>query len=141
MSFVHRNIFSTHEEAQVTSLGEWPGDGYLGVALPSTKALRKKVLVEYQGKSVIAEVCDVGPWATDNVGYVFGEERPRAEIHKGRYCPLKEGSLALATVPDGNGGMRGVAICNGAGIDLFPGTAKALGIELNQNVLVDWSFV
>jgi hypothetical protein len=98
-------------------------------------------MVRYKDLQCITEVADVGPWCVDDDAYVFGEAKPRAEEHRGRYCPRKEGSRALATVPDGFGGWIGVAVCNGAAIDLFPGTAKALGIEINQNVYVDWWFV
>lgn len=137
----HRGVIATHEEPQITSLGPWPGDDFLGVALPSVKSLRKKVLVAYQGLECIAEVYDVGPWCHDDDDYVFGPFRPRAEIFKGRVCPVKIGSNIKPSIPDGNGGFREVGKSNGAGIDLFPATAKALGIPLNLNVLVDWQFI
>lgn len=135
------NILATHEERQSTSLGEWPGDDFLGVALPSKYALRKRLYVRYGEKTVYVECHDVGPWCVDDDDYVLHGERPRAEVYKGRYCPLKKGSLALATVPNEKGEMVGVAICNGAAIDLFPGTSKALGIEEGDNVFVDWAFI
>lgn len=136
----HLNILGTHEEEQQTSLGDWPGDDFLGVALPSPKALKRSIVVEYKGTEVTCVVGDVGPWVIDDQDYVLGEARPRAEILKGKFCPrsLQGGN---ATVPDGNNGFIAALISNGAGIDLFPGTAKALGIPIGENVLVSWSFV
>lgn len=133
-------VKATHEEPQTTSLGEWPGDSFLGVALPSTKALRKKVIVRYKDKEVEAEVRDVGPWCIDDEAYVFGDEPPRAELLKGEFCPTTKDGLDAPTAPDEKGVMREVNVSNGAGIDLFPATAKALGIELNDNVIVEWAF-
>lgn len=136
-----KKVLCTHMEPQPLAIGPWKGDSFPGVALPSTKALRKWVIVRYGDLFTCAMVADVGPWATDDDAYVFGDEKSRAETHKGRYCPLKIGSLALATVPDGNGGFVGVTVCNGAGIDLFPATAKALGIQDGDNVMVEWKFI
>lgn len=137
----HRGVIATHEEPQITSLGPWPGDDFLGVGLPSVKSLRKKVLLAYQGLECIAEVYDVGPFSIDDDEYVFGTEKPRAETFKGKQCPRSLKDDSIATIPDGKGGWKEINISNGAGIDLFPATAKALGIKPNVNVLVDWRFV
>lgn len=137
---IWHKVLATHEEAQETSLGTWPGDDFLGVALPSKKALRRKVLLRYQDKEVEAEVRDVGPWMTDDDDYVFGEARPRAEILKGKASPTTLGGTQRPSVPDGHGGFKEVSLSNGAGIDLFPATAIALGIEINDNVELEWCF-
>jgi hypothetical protein len=135
----HR-VLATHEEKQVTSLGPWPGDQVLGCALPSPKALHKRVYIRYNGRQAYCEVLDVGPWAVDDEAYVFGHSQPRAEILKGELCPVKLGSKAVATVPDGKGGWRPCPKSNGAGIDLFPATALVLGIKIGATVWVDWCF-
>lgn len=140
MNNAHLNILATHEEAQVTSLGSWPGIDFLGVALPYTGALRKRIWIRYNGVTCYAQVYDVGPWCCDDADYVLCDSRPRAEKYKGLYCPMRINSIQKAVVPDGNGGWIGVDICNGAGIDLFPATAKCLGITIGENVLVDWCF-
>lgn len=135
----HSGIKATHEEAQETSLGPWPGDDVLGVALPDSKALNRQVIVRYGGNIAYCTVLDVGPWCIDDDPYVFGTSRPRAEKLNGAFCPrtIDGGN---ATVPDGNGGFKAALVSNGAGIDLFPGAAKALRIPIGQNVLIDWAF-
>lgn len=137
---IWHKVKASHEEAQETSLGPWPGNQFLGVALPSIKALRKKVIVRYKRKKVEAKVADVGPWSIRDDDYVFGKARPRAEILKGKICPTVEGGAHYPSVPDGKGGFRDTPVSNGSGIDLFPATAKALGIKLNDNVIVSWRF-
>lgn len=138
----HLNIFATHEEAQDIAAKpyKWPGDHVLAVALPSRKALNKVVCVRYKSSTVYCECLDLGPWCRDDDDYVFGDERPRAEIYKGKYCPIEKGKIDLPSIPDGKGGWKPVHSSNGAGIDLFPGTAKALHIPIGENVMVDWSF-
>lgn len=134
------NVLATHMEPQVLAVGEWLGDDFLGCALPSTKALRMQVLIEYNGIEVICEVADVGPWCIDDDQYVFGEEIPRAQEYKDLICPRKV-TGTVATVPDGMGGWKVPPKCNGAGIDLFPATAKALNIKQGDNVWVSWCFI
>lgn len=137
-----KKSFATHEEAQPLSGGrDWLGDYFPGVALPCYEALKKWVAIRYQDKWTIAQVADVGPWCTDDSEFVFGDDKPRAETHKGRYCPREKGSLALATVTDANGVVIGMPVCNGASIDLFEATALALGIPKDENVTVEWFFL
>lgn len=133
-----KKVFATHEEIQVTSLGPWPGDDFLGVALPCFKALRLKVEVRYGENIVIASIGDVGPWAIDDCSYVLGEDRPRAEFYKGRPCPRSLVHGGRATLLDSDGNPISTPLCNGAGIDLFPGTASHLGIKIGDNVDVEW---
>lgn len=134
-------VLCTHEEKQELSSGPWLGDDFPGIALPSVKALKSWVIIRYNGRKTAAQCVDVGPWCIDDHAYVFEGKRPRAEQYQGKYCPLKEGSTSLATVPDGKGGMKSVAICNGAAIDLFPRVAKELKIPLNDNVVLEWGFI
>jgi hypothetical protein len=91
------------------------------VALPSVKAvkLKKKVRVRNvrNGKEIVAEVLDVGPFNTNDDAYVFGEARPLAE--------------------------NGVSISgkgtNKAGIDL--GEAVWHALDMKDNGPVEWEFV
>lgn len=136
-----RRVIATHEEIQQTASGPWPGNNYPGVALPCRDALGKWIILRKDSLWTCAKVVDLGPWCQDDYEYVFNGERPRAEEYKGRYCPLRKGSLALATVPDGNGGMKGVSVCNGAGIDILPEVANELDIKINDNVMLEWKFL
>ena len=137
-----RNALATHEEAQKLASGEWLGVGFPGVALPSRRSLHRWVLLRYGAKITCAQIEDVGPWCVDDDNYVFGGEKPRAEIFIGKRCPYRFGDLAtMATVPDGKGGWLPAPISNGAGIDIFPRTAKELGIPIGENVRVDWRWI
>lgn len=128
MSSWHK-VFGTHEEPQRLSKSDWLGDNFPGVALPDQKALYKWVELRYKDHWTIAQVRDVGPWCTDDRLYVFGGGRPRAEIFKGEHCRINDG------------GELHSLVSNGAGIDLFPETAKALGIKPNENVTLEWRFI
>jgi hypothetical protein len=143
MSFWHENIFATHFEEQPVALApyKWPGEYYLGVALPHRKALGKKVAIIREEFECIATVCDLGPLCLDDGDYVFGNARPRAEIYKGKHCPLNILSQGHASIPDGHGGWIPISISNGAGIDLMPATARALGLKKNENAMVSWMFI
>lgn len=136
----HLGIKATHLEAQsiATAPFNWPGDDVMAVALPSKNALNKQVLVRYGGNTALCSVLDLGPWCIDDEDYVFGTDRPRAEQLEGKFCPRTVNG-GCATVPDGKG-FKAALISNGAGIDLFPGTATALRIPIGKNVQVDWIF-
>lgn len=138
----HENIFATHFEEQPVALPpfKWPGDDYIGCALPHRKALGKTVVIEYLSKVVSALVVDIGPHTIDDTEYVFGSARPRAEIYKGKFCPISKTSNLKPSIPDGKGGYREIDVSNGAGIDLMPGLARELGIKINENVYVNWVF-
>jgi hypothetical protein len=129
MSNNWKKVLATHEEKQVLSVGDWLGDRYPGVALPSAKALRKWVELRFKYQWTIAHVVDVGPWTTDDDAYVFGNARPRAETFKGEHARINDG-----------GSLHSLK-SNGAGIDLFPETARLLGIALNENVILEWRFI
>jgi hypothetical protein len=89
------------------------------VALPSHRALHRfvKVTNPLNGKSVNAQVLDVGPWNEHDEAYVFGGARPAAEFGQS---------------VSGNG-------TNGAGIDLGEYVWHALGMEGNTDV--EWDFI
>jgi hypothetical protein len=89
-------------------------DTILGVALPA-RLPNAKVRVHSGGKSVVADVVDIGPWNT-NDPYWRAHKRPQAESGTD---------------------MRGRRT-NKAGIDLTPATARALGID--GKGVVDWEF-
>lgn len=132
-----KKCLATHEEEQDLSTGPWLGNSFPGIALPSIRALNKWVIIRYGEKWTCALVKDVGPWTVDDEEYVFGDAMPRAQILKGQPCPVKKGTELQATLPDGT-------LCpksNGAGIDMFPATAIALGIKIYDNVMVEWAFL
>jgi hypothetical protein len=90
----------------------------LGVALPYRfmAEQRPNVRVHYKGKVVDCKIIDVGPWNTHDP-YWIKNRRPQAEFGTD---------------------MRG-RHTNGAGIDLTPGAADALGFPgLGR---VDWEFI
>lgn len=94
-------------------------------ALPSRRALHCRVVITnpLNGKSCIAEICDLGPHNEHDDAYVFGDERPLAE-------------QGFHTVQSGQPPVPGET--NGAGIDLGEAVWNALGMR--DNTLVDWSF-
>jgi hypothetical protein len=105
-------------------LGELTATGYRidthvsFVALPSRDALGKHVRVTNpaNGKSVIAQVLDIGPFNEHDNAYVFGGERPKAES---------------GVSVSGKGTNR-------AGIDLGEFVWKALGMQDNTSVSWEW---
>lgn len=124
-----KTVLCTHEEAQGLSTGDWLGDKFPGVALPSVNAKGLWIEIVFNGKWTPARVMDVGPWCEDDDEYVFYNERPRAERFKDQLVAInKEGRMQDRP-------------SNGSGIDLFPQTAKALGIKLGENVTLKWKFI
>ncbi len=95
-------------------------DKELGVALPSRFKARPRPRVRVVNAatkaSVDCEIVDVGPWNTDDP-YWENDERPQAETGVDR---------------------RG-RVTNGAGIDLTPAAAKAIGLPGKGKV--DWEFI
>lgn len=95
----------------------------LGVSLPARfKGKRPKVRVFANGRSVVAEIVDVGPW---NIRDAYWEAGSR---------PLVETQFPAKTKA-----QNGRVPTNTAAIDLTPGTARALGIPGKGKV--DWEFV
>lgn len=123
---MHR-VRATREALQghITASGWRIDDQRLFVALPSRKALHRRIEISNpaNGKICEAEVLDVGPWNIHDDDYVFGSQRPAAESgwHVSRDGELLHGET------------------NGAGIDLGEAVWKALG--MTDNVDVDWRFV
>lgn len=135
---IWKKVFATHEEKQHLSTGPWLGDEFPGVALPSTQARKRWIMLRYESNFTCAQVVDIGPWCVDDHSYVFGgnDVRPRAEAFKNRECPRIEGGFLVATVKG-----KPMHSCNGAGIDLFPRVARELGIKIGENVNVEWRFI
>lgn len=112
-------VFGGTDDRQPSAYGDealgWPEK--LGVALPfHFPGKRPKVWVWANGKSVLCEIVDVGPWNTHDQ-YWLSDSRPQSESGvdtTGRHT-------------------------NHAGIDLTPAAAKALGID--GKGVVDWEFV
>jgi N-acetylmuramoyl-L-alanine amidase len=101
-------------------------DTELSCALPlKFSGKRPHVLVHNiaTGKDVVCAIRDVGPWMIDDEAYVLGDARPIAEP-KGSKIPS---------------GKNQGKTSNGAGIDLTPAAAKAIGLEGMGNV--DWRFL
>lgn len=87
-----------------------------GVALPFRfRGTRPKVVVSANGKSTTCEIVDVGPWNT-NDPYWITNARPQAE-----------------SGTDTSGRRT-----NGAGIDLTPAAASAIGLDGKGQII--WSF-
>ena len=99
-------------------------DTELGCALPyKFKGPRPEVLVvnTKNRRRVTCQIVDVGPWFTDDPYWQTGT-RPRAE---------PQGSII-------DGGPNDGRSSNGAGIDLTPGAAKAIGLDGMGTV--NWRF-
>lgn len=98
------------------------------VALPwKFTGARPQVLVRNRanGREVTCQIRDVGPWLIDD-DYFYKGKRPLAETCFKNKTPIPRGK------------HKG-KIGNGAGIDLTPGSAKAIGLSgMGQ---VDWCFV
>lgn len=82
-----------------------------------------EVMNEANGKTAICQIRDIGPWLIDDVAYVMGNARPVAE---------PKGS----TIPRGKNQGK---TSNGAGLDVTPAAARALGISGMGTV--SWRFV
>lgn len=100
-------------------------DQEISCALPyKWTGTRPYVLVHNvdNNKDVICEIRDIGPWFIDDENYVLGKDRPEAE-------------------PKGSKISRGKhkgRTSNGAGLDLTPAAARAIG--LSGMGTVDWTF-
>lgn len=112
-------VFGGIDDPQPSAYSD-EGNGWankLGCALPyHFSGKRPQVRVYANGKIVLCEIVDVGPWNTHN-NYWDTDSRPQAESGidmSGRHT-------------------------NHAGIDLTPAAAKALGID--GKGVVDWEFV
>lgn len=101
-------------------------DQELSCALPwKFTGERPSVFVQNlkNGKTVICQIRDVGPWLVDDDKYVLGDKRPVAEP-KGSKIPR---------------GKNKGKTSNGAGLDLTPAAAKAIGLSGMGNV--QWRFI
>lgn len=105
-------------------------DDVLGCALPFrfSNAARPKVLVRNQanGKEVVVDIVDLGPWMIDDEYWEIGM-RPLAETCHKRGHPLPSGP------------HEGEVPTNGAGLDLTPAAASAIG--LSGKGKCDWRFI
>lgn len=84
-----------------------------------------RVLNVGTGTEVICQIRDIGPWMTDDDYWTKGT-RPMAEVSYLTNTPLPSGP---------NKGK----VANGAGIDLTPAAAKAIGLQGMGTV--NWAFV
>lgn len=104
-------------------------DEVLGCALPFRFGnIRPKVLVRNRAtaKEVVVDIVDLGPWMVDDPYWEIGM-RPIAETCYERSRPLPEGP------------NEGKIPTNGAGLDLTPAAAEAIGLE--GKGACDWKFV
>ena len=107
---------------------EFLNDTDLYVAMPwkfTGERPQVKVYNRETGKSAVGEIMDVGPWFIDDAYWDTGL-RPLAEVcyMNGTECPR---------------GPNEGKVPNGAGIDVSPGMAKALGFS--GKAIVDWHFL
>ena len=119
------SVFGGADDVNYSAYDEhYIDDTELGCALPfKFKGVRPQVLVVNRAnhRRVTCQIVDVGPWFTDDP-YWQTNTRPRAE---------PSGSTI-------DGGPNDGRSSNGAGIDLTPGAAKAIGLEgMGQ---VNWRF-
>ena len=102
----------------------------MAIALPSRKALMKKVYIRYRktGKVVKVTVVDVGPWNIDDPYWIKDGGRPEAEINSGKFY------------------SKGYKKTNLAGIDLAYepwvrlGVSRSRAYSGNFSAYVDWWF-
>lgn len=134
-NYIFNNIWGTSEEPQTIACKGLRGDWKLrssdmAIALPSRKALMKKVYIRYRktGKIVKATVVDVGPWNIDDPYWVKDGGRPEAETNTKKFY------------------SRGYSKTNLAGIDLAYEVWSRLGVSQriaysgNFSAYVDWWF-
>lgn len=96
-------------------------DQVLGCALPwkwPTNKVRPQIEVRNcaNGKTVIIDILDLGPWMVDD-DYWLGDERPVAEVCFKDRRPLPSGP------------NKGRIPTNGAGLDLTPAAADAIDLK------------
>lgn len=116
-------VYATREGlvGQTTASGRTIQETDVFVALPSRKALNRTVIVEYNGKRIIALVWDVGPWSTDDP-YWEGNGVPKAIFGQ-----------RTKNLQDRYGPPR-----NPAGIDLSNQAFRDLGMK--DNDFIFWRF-
>ena len=96
-----------------TASGLIIGKDDIFVALPSRRALHKKIKITYGDQSITCEVLDVGPWHTNDPYWVNGK-RPKSETSRHT---------------------------NKAAIDLSDALWDKLGIPRSLGIVkIDWSF-
>lgn len=122
-------VFAGSSDPQQSAYdGHWISDSELGVALPwkwrDGPPPKVRVYNRSVGAAAVGQVLDVGPWLTDDPYWNYGE-RPLAETCYLEDTPLPRGPNA-GVVP------------NGAGIDITPALAKAIGLSGKGEV--DWEF-
>lgn len=107
----------------------WITDDEFGLALPYRFAGDRPqidVINRSNGRSVICDIVDVGPWMTTDQ-YWAEKARPIAETCWRENSPLPSGP------------NKGKVPRNGAGIDLTPAAAAEIGLPGRGQV--DWAFV
>ncbi|VVB66918.1 Peptidase family M23 [Candidatus Norongarragalina meridionalis] len=131
----HENVYATYfgcgSDAQDMASGIYSTSATNYAALPDGYALRKKIEVRNpaNGKSVVLDVLDIGPFCTLDSDYVIYGSRPFAEKNKG---------VVLGTLD--RSCNRKYKALNGAGIDLSCDASEQL-FGSKTNGPVDWRFV
>jgi N-acetylmuramoyl-L-alanine amidase len=122
--------YSAYGPYDAQGRGPYLDDSELYVALPwrwTGDRPKVRVFNRETGLNAIGDIMDVGPWNTDDEEYVHGDERPSAETHYAMHEALPTGPNA------------GKVPTNGAGLDLSPALARAVGISGKGRC--DWAFV
>jgi hypothetical protein len=99
-----------------------PNDHF--VALPSTKALNKKVKITYKGKSAVAPVLDIGPWNNDDNYW----DPSNARVYKGIPRGKPQAQAAYESGDNGGKSGTGLTVTVPCGVDIGDGTYADLGM-------------
>lgn len=94
------------------------------VALPSVKALNKKVKISYKGKSSVAPVLDIGPWNNDDDYWNPSDSR----VYKGIPRGMPQAQVAYESGNNGGKSGMGLKVTVPCGIDIGDGTYADLGM-------------
>src|SRR5262245_26215060 len=107
-------VFGAGDDAQETAYGGRVDDHTAGIALPyKFTGDRPNVIVQGPRGQAVCPIIDVGPWNTNDPGYVQDTARPLAEKQYASGTQAQNGQVPK----------------NDAGIDLAPMTAKQIGVD------------
>ncbi|MFI0348537.1 MAG: hypothetical protein ACH346_07225 [Chthoniobacterales bacterium] len=111
----YNDITRGSTKADVKKMVPWFKDAFVK---PGQSILKGRwIAIHYNGRTCFAQWEDCGPFRTDHIGYVFGNERPRPNLNRGAgldispatrdYLGLQEGAYCdwkfvdASAIPDG----------------------------------------